>query len=82
MNKRGAIGLTIIAIIMTFLIGFLMVNFLFDEVTNARTNLSCSSPNDISDATKLMCLAIDTTIIYWILGILSVIIGVIVGGML
>jgi len=81
-NKRGqTLGIAIISIIFVFLIGFTTINFLFDEVSTFRTNLNCATPADISDATKLLCLAADTAIPYWIYLIFAITIGAIAARM-
>jgi len=77
-NKKGQMGIAIITAILLILIGFMCINFVKDEVTRARTDLDCASPDDISDSTKLLCLVVDTTVPYWIWLVLSVSIGVII----
>jgi len=74
-NKGQTLGLAIISTIIVFIIGLMCINFLMPEVTDARVNLNCASADTISDGTKLLCLMIDTTVIYWILLIFSVVIG-------
>lgn len=79
-NKKGeTLGLTIVSILLVFLIGMVLINFLTPEIDLARANLSCASPADISDGTKVLCLIIDTTVPYWIWLIFSIVIGAIVG---
>ena len=80
-NKKGQIGIAIITFIILIIIGFMMINFVKDEVTNARVNLSCASADDISDATKLTCLVVDVVVIYWIWIIISTAIGLIIARM-
>ena len=80
MNKNGqTLGIAIISGIVILIIGLTIVNLIIPEVDRARTDLSCSSPDDISDGTKLLCLVVDTTVIYWIVIIFSVLIGGIAG---
>ena len=76
-NKKGQLGIAIITSIILIIIGFMCINFIKDEVTRARTDLNCSSADDISDSTKLLCLVIDSVVPYWIVIILSITIGVI-----
>ena len=81
-NKRGqTLGITIVALIFVFIIGLMTINFLFDEISNFRSNLNCASPADITDGTKLLCLAVDTTIPYWIYLIFAITIGAIAARM-
>ena len=81
-DKRGqTLGITIISLIFIFIIGFLTINFLFDEVSNFRSNLNCASAADITDATKLLCLVADTAIPYWIYLIFAITIGAIAARM-
>ncbi len=80
MNKGGqTLGISIISAIVVLIIGLVIINFLTPEVDRARIDLRCSSADTISDGTKLLCLAVDITVIYWILIIFSVIIGGITG---
>ena len=75
MNKKGSLGLAIISAIVVFIVGLMMINFIMPEVTTFRTALSCSSAADITDATKLLCLAGDAVVPYFILIVFSLVIG-------
>jgi hypothetical protein len=77
-NKKAQLGLAIINAIFVFIMGMLIINFLMPEVTNFRVNMNCDSYTTISDATKLLCLVSDITIVYWIWLIFSITIGVII----
>ncbi len=78
-SKKGqTLGIAIISALVFLIIGLTVVNFITPEVDTARTDLNCSSPDDISDGTKLLCLAVDITVIYWIIIVFSVLIGGIV----
>lgn len=74
-NKAQTLGITIMTAIFLFIVGMMCINFIMPEVSTARIDLNCASADIISDGTKLMCLALDTTVIYWIWGILSIVIG-------
>ena len=79
-NKRGqTLGIAIVVAVVVFVIGFMSLNFIMPEVTRATNtdNLDCDN-SSISDGTKLTCLAADITIPYFILTILSIVIGTIV----
>ena len=76
-TKAQSLGLAIIVSIFILIIGFTILNFVKDEVTRARTDLSCADAADISDGTKLLCLAIDGVVPSWIVIIFSIIIGAI-----
>lgn len=76
MNKKAqTLGLTIVSSIFILIIGLVILNFIMPEVSTARTELNCASPDDISDGTKLICLMTDATVPYWILLVFSVVIG-------
>ena len=76
MNKRGqTLGIAIVSVIFFLIIGLTIVNFITPEVDRARIDLNCASPDDISDGKKLTCLAVDITVIYWIMIVFSVVIG-------
>lgn len=80
MNNRGqTLGISIISSLVILIIGLVVINFITPEVDTARIDLRCSDADTISDGTKLLCLAVDITVIYWILIIFSVIIGGITG---
>jgi len=74
-KKAQSMGLAIMGTIIFIIIGFMCINFLFNEVDTARSELSCASPDDISDASKLLCLIVDITIPYWIWIILTIGLG-------
>jgi len=75
-NKKGqSLGLGIMTAIVFLIIGLMTINFVKDEVTRARTDLSCSDVDNISDGTKLLCLVVDSTVPYWIVIIFSITIG-------
>ena len=78
MNKKGNLGIAIVTSIFVFIIGLSIINLLMPEVDTFRIDMNCEAAADISDATKLLCLAVDLTIPYWILIILSVAVGGIV----
>ena len=73
MNKKGQAfswGIAIVVSVFIFLIGMMNVGFIKDEVTRARTGLTCSA-STISDGTKLICLTIDLVVPYFIIIIFS-----------
>jgi len=81
MNKLGqTTGVAIIIAIFIFIIGFSVLNIVKPEVTTARSinGLNCVNATNISDGTKLTCLAVDLTIPLLIWGIISLVTGVII----
>ena len=72
MNKKGQAILPIISAIMIFIVGMLVVNLIKPEITTARssTNLDCGNTS-ISDGQMMTCLAVDATIPYYIIIMLS-----------
>lgn len=75
-SKRGqSMGLAIMGLIFFVIIGLTCVNFFFNEIDTARAALSCASPDDISDGTKITCLIVDIVLPYWIWIIISVGVG-------
>ena len=82
MNNKGQIaGLAIIVTIFVFLIGFGTLNLIKPEVTTARgsSGLDCDNPTNITDGTKLTCLAVDLTIPIIIWALISIFAGATVG---
>lgn len=83
MNCRGqSLGISIMSSIFVLIIGLMMVNFLMPEINDFRTNMLCAYPDSISDGTKLLCLVTDAAIPYWIVLVLSVVIGLITARLL
>ncbi len=75
-SKHGqSMGLAIMGLIFFVIMGLASVNFFFDEVDTARSELNCANADDITDGTKLLCLVVDLSIPYWIWIILSVGVG-------
>ena len=75
-NKKGqTLGLAIMSSVVFFIIGMMMINFLMPEITTARAELDCTNATGISDGVKLICLATDSTVPYWIMLVFSVAIG-------
>lgn len=70
MNKKGSLYMGAVFAFFFFLIGMLMLPFIKDMVTDARTDISCSS-SSISDGNKLTCLFSDILVPYFILAILT-----------
>lgn len=77
MNKRANILSVVILAFLLFSCGLLVANFLKSPIDDARTNLDCSNAAVISDGTKLLCLGIDMTMIYFIILVISIAGGVI-----
>jgi hypothetical protein len=74
MNKKGSgLGIAIIVSVMFFLIGMTALNYLTPEVTRtvAADSLNCANAADISDGNKLLCLAVDMVVPYFILLVVS-----------
>lgn len=83
MNKRGqSIGLTLISVIFFWIIGFSSINFIMSDITDASSQLSCDSASTITAGTMFLCLMLDTTVIYFIVTILSVVLGAITARLL
>ena len=80
MNKKGNAFLGVALAIFLFVMGILFLPFLTDDITTARGLLDCSNSSTISDGTKLLCLNIDLLVPYFILFIVSVALGYLVGG--
>lgn len=86
MNKKGQtpnIATGIIAAILVFMIGSMMIEFLKDEIVPVRAsnNLDCTNTT-ISDGAKVTCLGVDIVVPYFFLIILSLVGGVLTSKML
>jgi hypothetical protein len=80
-NKKGQLGLTIISIIFFWIIAFACVNFIMPEATTASAALNCDS-STISGGNMFLCLMVDTTVGYFIITIISVVLGAITARLL
>lgn len=74
-NKRGNILMSIMVALIIFMVGMTIVNFIKPDVTNARSDLTCTAP--ATDGTKMMCLGIDMAVPYFIILICSLVGGII-----
>ena len=72
MNSKGQLGVAIVVVITFFMVGMVSLNFLRNEVTDARAidSMDCSNATAISDGTKFSCLAVDLIIPGFIIGII------------
>lgn len=93
-NRKGTLLLTIIFAVAIYLFGMLFVDFIDSESEDAAATttasglpgLNCgpsSNPNmDVSDGTKLACLATDAATPYFIWAIISLAGGSLLGALL
>lgn len=81
MNKKGALFLSIIIAGMLFMSGMVLLNYLKTEVssTTSASGLNCDSASTISDGVKLTCLITDSVIPVFIISLISVAGGIIIG---
>jgi len=78
MNKKGSsLGLAILSALGIFIVGFMFINFIIPEVSTFRSVMDCVSASTISDGTKVLCLVSDAAVPIYILGILSLGIGIV-----
>ena len=73
LNKKAQSGIfvSLIVAIMIFFAGVIVVDFIKDNVTDARTSSLCTAP--ATDGGKLLCLVEDVAVPYFILLILSIV---------
>ena len=82
-NKKAQaapVGLAIIIGVFIFLVGMVSVNILKPDITlvrGAASGINCDNSSNISDGTKLTCLAIDWVVPGFIISILSLVGGLI-----
>jgi len=81
-GKKGqTMGIAILSAIVIFIIGMMCINFVLTEVTTARTELSCTDVDNISDGTKMLCLIVDTNVPYFIWLVFSISLGAVIARM-
>lgn len=68
--------------IFIFIVGIMFVNFLTPEISQSRVDLNCANADQITDGTKLLCLVIGSTVIYWIIIIFSILVGIVTARLL
>lgn len=71
-NKKGSMFMSIIMAIMLFMIGMIVVNFIKTPIDDARASLNCDNAAAITDGTKLVCLTMDISLVYWIILVVSI----------
>ena len=77
-NKRGSMIFGITIGIFIYIMGVLMLPFIIDDIDTARDALNCSD-STITDGNKINCLITDTTIPYFILFFVSLLLGFVAG---
>lgn len=68
-NKKGTMFLGFIFAFFFFILGMLVLPFMQDEASSARTSLNCTN-SSISDGNKTTCLMTSGAIPYFIIAIL------------
>lgn len=76
-NKKANMYSVILLTFILFMVGMTVANFLKSPIDDARSSLNCNSAGSITDGTKLMCLNIDITMVYFIVLVCSIAGGVI-----
>lgn len=79
MNKKGSVFLGLALGIFIFIMGILILPFILDDITISRVSLSCSDTS-ISSGNKLTCLFISAVTPYFIWLIVSLALGLVIGG--
>jgi hypothetical protein len=79
MNKRGGVFLSISIALIIFVAGVLIIPFIADDITTTRVSLNCESTS-ITGGNMITCLLIDLSIPYIIWFILSLVLGLVIGG--
>lgn len=81
MNKKGSLFVSIIIAGMLFMSGMILLNYLKTEVstTTSSAGLNCDSASTISDGVKLTCLLTDSVIPVYILSVVSIAGGIVIG---
>lgn len=77
MNKKGNVYASIMVALIIIIVGFTIANFLKSPIDDARIGLNCDNASAISDGTKVMCLVVDSSMIYFIILLLGIAGGVI-----
>ena len=71
-DKQAGFGMAFIFAIFIFIIGMTVLNLIIPEVTTFRADMSCSDAANISDGTKLVCLAGGFVVPYFVILVFSI----------
>jgi len=74
-NKKGSLFLGAVFAMFFLMIGMMIIPFMKDGVTSARTDIGCTTNSSISDGAKLGCLFIDAGVPYFIIIFLTLVGG-------
>lgn len=78
-DKRGSLFFGLAIGLFIFVIGVLIIPFFTDTITQARTDLNCTSAATITNGVKIVCLFHDLMIPYLIWFFVSLALGIIAG---
>lgn len=79
-KKAQSVAFGLIAAIMFFMFGMIVVQILGDDISRTKTELTCSSPT--SDGNKVLCLGIDIVSSWLFVMIISTVGGLVVNKLL
>ena len=79
MNRKGSVFFGLTLGIFLFIMGVLIMPYILDDITTARTDLDCAGAA-ISSGTKLTCLFVGAINPYYIWFFSSIALGLVVGG--
>lgn len=79
MDKKGNYFLGVVLAVFIWIFGILFIPFVIDNIDITRVGLNCTDLT-ISFGTKLLCLSIDGIVPYMIWLLVSLVLGLIIGG--
>ena len=78
-NKRGQVFLGVVLGLFIWISGILLLPYILPNIDAAYSGLNCAI-SSITDGSKLMCLLVDFIVPYFIWFLISMCIGLIIGG--
>ena len=78
-SKKGNLYVAVVIALVIWIAGILILPFIVDDINSFRVNMDCSN-SSISNTGKLVCLAGDSLVPYFIWTLVSIALGFISGG--
>lgn len=78
-SKKGNIYFAVVIALIIWIAGILILPFITDDIDTFRTDMDCEN-NSISNTSKVVCLAGDSLVPYFLWTLISLALGFIAGG--
>lgn len=79
--KGQSYPLAILSMLGILIVGFTFINFILPEISSSRIDLNCADASNIHDGNKVLCLVVDSAAPYYIIVIISLVVGIVISRM-